>query len=75
MMQSYINIITNNDDHIALAQGCQNILDWTDTLCIKQNLNKCKILTVAKVKQKNYLMTTHLLKVTINVLNWSMYQF
>ena len=40
--------ITNDNDHVSVEMSCQNVFDWTETWCMKLNVIKRKVLTIAK---------------------------
>ena len=44
--------INDNTDYLCLKQSCQNVYDWSNEWCMKLNIDKCKVLTIIKNKNK-----------------------
>src|ERR1043165_8444630 len=42
--------VNNDNEYITLLKSCQNVFDWSEKWFMKLNINKCKVLTLAKSK-------------------------
>ena len=42
--------MNNDNEYITLLKSCQNVFDWSEKWFMKLNINKCKVLTLAKSK-------------------------